>query len=819
MELHRELEKDIDGARAKVADQSPCCLHCEGPISENELVVLDDKHFCCHGCMSVYSLLRSNNLQEFYHYQDIADSKKSLKNNEKVSTSKFDYMDSDAFKDEFVIKNSDNEVRVDFLLEGIHCLACIWLIERISKIESFVTSAQVNIGNNLASFKIDTSKDYSIAKLAKTLVTLGYIPHPYNNKSDKIKAISNRRDLLQIGIAASAMSNIMIYAVSNYAGATSEYAHLFDGISFALSLPVIFYSARPIFKSSLGAIRLKQTSVDIPLALAISFGFIISSINFFTKSGHVYFDSLTTLVFLILLSRYFVKMLTQKAMSTKGISSLFFNTGVKRFKEGKQEQVYSSAIKLDDEVIFDEDERIIFDGILLSESALILNTINTGESKPIVVYKGDHIEAGAISITNNLRLRVNAIGGHTKLGMNLDSIESNSIAKNPANLWAQKISKYFTYTILILCALVIGYASIIQMPMEAAINTVLAILIVGCPCAFAMATPIVVATRINKLKSQGIFVKNEASLEEIGNIKNIIFDKTGTLTKGKFEVSGFQNISNLNDKEILAITVGLERAVRHPIAFALKKFAKSKLESCDYNKHIISNAKVITGQGVKALINNKQYFIGSHKEQIGLFDITTEKTLLATFKIEDSIRDEVIDLVNFLKKKNIAIHLSTGDHSDIAFEVAEQLGLDKDKIYTNQTPEDKLSLAQDLSNVAFIGDGDNDALAMIKANVSIAIGAQADIAMRSSDIYLANDDINQIKTLFNVASNVSYTLRRNIMFAISYNLVGMILALMQFITPLFAAVLMPLSSLTVVLSSTIGLISLDRLINNTKGKS
>lgn len=826
---------DFERAQAQehlVAAQDGICHHCGEPLDANNIITSENDgnesgkkhHFCCYGCMSVYGLLHSNNLQEFYQYQDVQKSKnpKLLQTTSKESyeklSDKYQFMDKKEFLDEFITIDND-KLRVHFLIEGIHCLACVWLIERITKLLDFIEHGQVNIGNNVASFTIDTKKPYSIAKLAATLEGLGYLPHAYNPASNKSVKLSNRTEILRIGVAASAMMNIMIYAISNYAGATHEYARLFDGISLAFALPVILFSAKPIFISSLSAIKLKSTSVDIPLAMAIAFGFILSTYNFLIGSGPVYFDSITTLIFLILLSRFAVKVLTQKSMSTKGISSLFYNTGVKLVKDGKEEQVYSSKIEVGDTIVVEEDERIIFDCKLLSEKGIILNTINTGESHPIVLNKGDKIKAGAICIGPSMSLEVEEIGLQTQLGKTLERIESNSIQKNPANLWAQKISKYFTIGIIFLSTIVL-LQGLYTGNLTTSFEKILAILIVGCPCAFAIATPIVIATRINKLKSIGIYIKNESSLEELNNTKNLIFDKTGTLTKGDFAVNHFINKSQYSDNEILAIALGIERSIQHPIAIAIKKYAKSKLAKEEANQHQLIDVVNILGSGVSAIINKAQYEIKAITQQkknlIGLFE---DSTLLATFEVSDSVRAESIQVVNYLKEKDINIHLSTGDHSDSAYDVATKLGINPKHIYIEQKPEEKLTLAAKLKNVTFIGDGDNDALAMVKANTSIAIGARADMAMRSCDIYVANDDLSPIQILFQAASNVRQTLRRNIFFAVSYNLVGISLAMANIITPLYAAILMPLSSLTVLLSSTIPLIGFDKRILKIKGKS
>lgn len=797
------------------------CDHCEETIPKDMEIVSQDHVFCCHGCKTVYSILGSNNLQDFYKIRD-DEGAKIAPVNKKVQD--FSYMDDDSFISEFVMtKNGISTVK--FYIEGIHCMACLWLIEKTPSFIQGLTSARLNIGDNTAVFEF--TEQTKISELANALTRLGYAPHPLkmNESSYNLQKREERTELLRIGLAGASMGNIMLYAISNYAGADGFYRILFNWISFAIAIPVIFYSAIPFYKTSLQAIRMRTLSIDIPLSIAMLGGFFFSTASMLTGGDALYFDSITALVFLILLSRYFVKKATQSGLNAKGLQTFFTNTGVLKEVDGKFKSVHGKYISLGDRVKILSGEKIIFDVELDSDKAVIDNSIITGESKPQEVIAGEVLNAGSINIGPEITAIVRTIGEQTRIGKIIKEIEASSKGQGKTVLRADKIAKYFIALVLILTTY-IGIYSYIQYGLHEAIARALAVIIISCPCALAMATPLSFIKSLGQLKSSGVLVKNESVLENINEVKHIILDKTGTLTEGRFEVLDFKNMSSMRDLEIHSIANALEARSIHPIALSLKEyFNRYRLESFS-----IENFQIINGLGIKATIDGVSYFLGkvnkAHRDEslsqmtlVGLYNEET-KEIMATYALGDKLKDGAIEKVEELLAKGFNLHIASGDNEGVVRSLGKDLGIKSENLHAEQSPEDKAHLIATLKEsgkVLMVGDGANDALALQKADVGIAVGGAVDLSLRASDIFLSTSDIKVISKLITTAAETNKVIIRNFAFSIAYNTAGVLLALNGYVSPLLAAIFMPLSSVTVVLSSFMGTRRLNKCFKVQQG--
>lgn len=800
------------------------CDHCTETIDQGMEIVSNENIFCCHGCKTVFQILGSNGLTDFYKIRD-DEGKRSNPVNKKVHD--FTYMDDESFTSEFIYLTKKKPKSIKFYLEGIHCMACLWLIEKTPSFISGLFSARLNIGDNTAVFEF--SDDLKVSELANELTRLGYTPHPLkmNESSHNFQKKEERSELLRIGIAGAAMGNIMLYAISNYAGADGDYRVIFNWISLIIAVPVIFYSALPFYKTSIQAIKMKTLSIDIPLSIAMLGGFFFSAFSMFAGGDALYFDSISALVFLILLSRYFVKKATQSGLNTKGLQTFFTNRGVlKRNSEGDFRAVHGKYINIADIVKIPSGEKAIFDLELISDKAIIDNSIITGESRPQEIVKSEMLNAGSINIGPDIIAKVSKIGESTRIGKIIKEIEASSKGQGRTVLRADRIAKYFIALVLILTTY-IGIYSYINYGLHEAIARSLALIIISCPCALAMATPLSFIKSLGQLKSTGVLVKNESVLEKINEIKHIILDKTGTLTAGKFEVLSFENNSELTDKDIHTITNAIEARSVHPIALSLKNF---------FNRFNLSSAKVeefttINGLGIKAKVNGVQYFLGKIKKsqrenkfhnmtQVGLYNEETN-SLLATYALGDQLKDGALEKIRDLQSKGYVVHIASGDNEGVVFELGNDLGIHKDNLHAEQSPEDKAELIANLKEtgkVLMIGDGANDALALQKADVGIAVGGAVDLSLRASDIFLSTADIKVISKLITTANETNSVILRNFAFSIAYNSVGVLLALFGLVSPLLAAIFMPASSLTVVLSSYLGTRKLNQCFKNNKGE-
>jgi len=785
------------------------CDHCSETVENGMEVHSKDNVFCCHGCKTVYQILGSNGLTDFYKIRD-DEGKKSLPVDKKNID--YSYMDDESFISEFSLtKNSQSKVK--FYLEGVHCIACLWLIEKTPSFIPGLLNARLNIGDNTAVFEF--SDDLLLSELAVQLTRLGYTPHPLkmNESSYNLQKRQERSELMKIGLAGAGMGNVMLYAISNYAGADGFYRVLFNWISFSIAIPVIFYSALPFYKTSIQAIKMRTLSIDIPLSIAMLGGFFFSTWSMFAGGDALYFDSITALVFLILLSRYFVKKATQTGLNTKGLQTFFTNKGIlKKSDAGEFKSTHGKYVRVGDTLKVLTGEKFIFDVELLSDKAIVDNSIITGESKPLEVVTGGNLYAGSVNIGPEVIVKVSQAGDNTRIGKIIKEIEATSQGQGRTVLRADKIAKYFIGLVLILTTY-IGIYSYINYGLHEAIARSLAIIIISCPCALAMATPLSFIKSLSLLKAAGVLVKNVSVLEKINEVKHIVLDKTGTLTEGKFDVLSFNNHSKLDQSVIHSITNCIEARSTHPIALSLKKF----LTRFNLEEYKLTEFININGLGIKATINGTKYFLGKVKKSqrdekyhnmtlVGLYD-EDKSQLLATYALGDQLKDGVKQKIELLKVRGLKVHIASGDNEGVVSKLAKELELDSRDAHGEQSPEDKAELIANLKKsgkVLMVGDGANDALALQKADIGIAVGGAVDLSLRASDIFLSTSDIKVITKLITTASETNKVILRNFAFSITYNTVGVLLALNGLVSPLLAAVFMPASSLTVVLSSYYG---------------
>ncbi len=790
------------------------CNHCNDEFEARLAVYKDEQVFCCNGCKTVYAILHTRGLDKFY----------LLRNEEESFTptpiskerGSFEYMNSHEFHDEFVSLKRDKK-QVVFYLEGVHCMACIWLIEKTPNFIPNLLSARLNIAESTATFEF--TKDLEVSTLAKELTSLGYYPHPVapGDNSKTFQQREERSEILRIGIAGAAMGNIMIYAVSNYAGADGVYRETFNWLCLILSLPVVFYSALPFYKTSFQAFKLRTVSIDMPLSLAILAGFVFSTIGLFTGSDHNYFDSITTLIFLILLSRYFVKKATQQGLSNKGLNTFFTNSEVIKVDGEREILTHSRFILPGDLIKFKTDEKIIFDGLLKSSQAVIDNSVITGESRPIALKPMEEVFAGSVNLEDDILVEVLATAENTRLGKIVTSITNSELSKNNIVSRADNIAKYFVWIVTLLTAATFIYQLKFH-GLNPAIEKALAIIIISCPCALALATPLAYIRTLNILKSLGIYIKNENILEKINSVTEIFLDKTGTITEGKFEILSFQNLSVYEDEKIHEIVYALEQVSTHPIANSLKKYFKKNEIS---KRALFTNAISINGLGVSVKDDVNNFFFGklrsfeqtsSKQSQVGLYD---NDQLIAIYTIGDKIKSSTPGLIDKLRNSGKNIHIASGDNAEVVVSVANELNLTKELAHGNLSPEDKAHLISQFHNTLMVGDGINDVLAFKKASVSIAVSGSADLSMRACDIFITNQNLKQIYNLITLAKETHKVVYRNFYFSLFYNSLGVALALFGVITPLMAAIFMPISSLTVLASSFLGT-SKMRIIEKTK---
>ena len=782
--------------------ESTACLHC------NEVVVTpiysEDKVFCCAGCQTVHHALESGGLLEYYKVRDRLGITENLTANQKVKDD-FSYMNEPQFKEEFITSNKDTD-QVKFYVEGIHCLACIWLLEKLPSINSELISARINFSNSILDLTI--SKGTNLELVANQISELSYRPHVIKSDSDaqKLQQSEEHTKLIRIGVAGACSANIMLYAVAIYAGAGEEFSSLFGWVSFFLTMPVLFYSAVPFYQSSFSAIKSRTLNIDIPISFAIILGTVFGFYNLLIGSNHYYFDSLAILVFLLLSSRLLVQKSIQKGLNSDGLASLFEQSSIKRWNiETKEyESIHTKFINVGDKILVESTKTIPSDGISLSKSTYLNNSLITGESRPVKVLETEQVYAGAVNLGDDLEVEVVKLFEDSTLGKIISEVESGADSKKRIQSVTDKISRSFITVVFSVSTISFLYF-LYTLGLDLAIERTLAIIIVSCPCALGLAAPLAIARSMNKARENGIIIKSDSSLEDIARIKDIFFDKTGTLTDGNFSVVSVEKEASLTDYKDIIYT--LESSSKHPIAYAIQQWTKST------NLIQLDEIREIPSRGVTGSKNGKSYSLFKSTniiEGTTAVDFIVDEVIISTFHLSDNLKKNSVELVEFLAKTAHSTHIVSGDNSSTVKQVATNLSIPSENAYSNQTPESKANLISGFSQSVMVGDGANDAIAMKKATVSVAVSGAMDIGLRASDIYLTKAPLKNMIYLIKLSKLTNASIKLNLVISLIYNSIGVTLSVLGFISPLGAAILMPLSSLSVVIATLLKIKGIER---------
>lgn len=781
--------------------EGAACFHC-GLNTKNPILGTQDTgpqtFFCCNGCRSVYAILKESSLDDYYKIKESSEDSQSSPIIQ--SKDSFEHFDEDNFKSEYITVDQKSGVQeVKLYLEGIHCIACLWLIENSPKILKSIQSAALDFDNSVATFKL--APDALPSKLALTLNKLGYVPHPIKN-NDEVRAlkIKEERDyLVKIGIAMACMGNILLLSISIYGGLEGTLKHKFEWLSFIIALPVLFYSAIPFYKSSFAALRQKRINMDLPISIALIAGGIGGLYTLLSGVGELYFDTLTSLVFLLLLSRYVLLKIKLKGVSSSSLEYFSSFGSVDLIDESgiSKGKVLSKYLNTGDLIRVNTGLMIPADGEVLKGAAHLNTSLLTGESAPIKCISGSKVFSGTQVISGELIIKVEKTAGATKLGSILSAVNNNSRYSKISTL-SESISRYFVGLVLVLSICTLYYFYLQGDLAEGAMRA-LTLLIVTCPCALALATPLALTSAIQKLSRKGVIIKSEESLEKLAKAKDIFLDKTGTLTKGLFQVSSWEPTSNQEDW--VNIVWSLELRGQHPIASAIRNYLESVAAPIELQ---MSEWKEVPGVGVEAAIEGRQYKISKYSSEdplsttIALYE---DDVAVLKMQLQDSLRADSASAIIVIKKMGLTPYIISGDSKVNVENIAKLLEIGPSQTFSRVDPNQKLNIIKKRPLAIMVGDGANDAMALKEAEVGIAVKGSIDISLQAADIYLSSPGIRSILKTIIVSRQAFTVIKRNMAFSLIYNVLGAGLALYGIISPLWAAVLMPVSSLTVLFST------------------
>ena len=778
------------------------CFHCGDTCLSDDLK-LDDKIFCCNGCLTVYEILNQNGLDGFYNFE--MDSRKRGGSNK----DKYEFLDNSEIEDKILSFQIENKSQLIIELPDIHCSACLYLLENIYKINSSILESKVNFLKKEATILFD-NKNLSLRKLSELLDSIGYPPN-YNLASiDKGKKSNNRTLYFKLAAAGFAFGNVMLFAFPDYLSGNTldiKIREFLSYISLILS-PIVLYAGSDFFKSAWQGLKVKHINVDLPLSLGIIALFLRSAFEILTGIGMGYIDSLTGLIFFLLLGKIFQKK-TYHRLNFENDFASYFPLSV-QVKNKNRKYIALTELKAGDRIIMKNGDIIPNNSILFSDKAFIDYSYVSGESNLIEIEKGGKLYAGGRIV--GAMIEIDLLQDFDK--EHLDKIwlgEKKYDKNNVLSHLSDNAAKRFTFLIIFLS--IGSFIYWYNIDIHTAWDALTAVLIIACPCALALTTPFTYGTAIRILASKGFFIKEANSIETISRTKQIVFDKTGTLTDTKHsKIEYFGN--EISNENLSLIKAGVENS-NHPLSRMLFDFIKVE-------NIVIDSFEEITGKGIIVKSGEKVIKIGSKNwlnynevkdvnESSVFIEINDEFVGYFTFK--QNYRNNIFEMISKLKTY-AKIFMISGDNDFEKEFLINNLGKEIELKF-NMLPDDKYKYINELKLSGFttlmIGDGLNDSGALNNADIGISVSNGASSFTPGSDAIIDGDKLSKLDSYLNFIKSTRKVVIFSFIISFLYNIVGLSFAITGNLSPLVAAILMPLSSISIVLFTTISTIIISKL--------
>ncbi len=792
------------------------CAHCGLPVPAGLVVDGDDLQFCCQGCRAVYEAIHGAGLAGFYQLREDDDFDAE---SARTTGRGFEELDDPEFLE------SQTRARgalreMDFYLEGVHCAACVWLVEKLPTVLSGVVESRLDMGRSVVRVTWQPEQ-VACSVIAKMLDRLGYPPHPYRGgeETERRKA-EDRRLLIRIAAAGALAGNVMAIAFALYGesgGLRIEegYRQMFRWASLMLAVLAVLWPGATFFRGAISAIRTRTPHMDLPIALGLTAGLTGGAFNTLTESGHVYFESVTALVFFLLIGRFLQQ--RQQRAAWDALALLYSITpGAARLLEGdKVREVPLSTLQPGMHLEIRAGDSIPADGVLVEGQSDFDLSLLTGESRPVARKSGDTLHAGTVNLRARVVLQVETTGEETRVGRLMKLVEQYARRPAPVVQMADRLAGWFTLIVVSLAAVAWLYWNAHQP--EQALGNAVALLIVACPCALGLATPLALVASIGRAARSGILVKGGDVLERLSKPGTLLLDKTGTLTQGVVSLIQWSPGETTVEPQLKADILALESHSSHLYARAFRRAWQDECDAFPTARAV----KESMGRGLEGRVENRAYQIGApeYLRQKGAtfsaemeqalsqclqraltpIAIVQKKQVVAIAGLGDPLKADAKQAVLRLQQMGWHLRILSGDHPQIAKAIGAELSLPEQDCLGRMTPEDKLLVVEQTPGpTVMVGDGVNDAAALAAAGVGIAVHGGAEASLAAADIFLNRPGLQRIADLAEGAQRVMNVIRRNLAVSLLYNIIGVTLALMGVLTPVWAAVLMPVSSLTVV---------------------
>jgi len=777
------------------------CIHCGNSCGKSP-VFFEGHPFCCSGCSTVYQILNTNQLKQYYQIEQMPGVRISEETRPDDDT--YAFLDLDHFKSKVLTFSEGGISKVSFFIPEIHCASCIWLLENLHSLNSGIIQSFVNFPKKEINITFKES-EISLRQLVELLVSIHYIPEINQHSIEKPQTEHlDKKLFIKIGIAAFSFMNAMIYHFPQYLPGhqflEADMKKLFGWLSVLLAIPVLTYSASDYFLTAYKSLKKKIISIDLPIALGLTTLFTQSLVEILSGKGIGYIDSLTGLVFFMLIGRWYQGK-TYQALSFERDYKTYFPLAVTRITATGNDTIPLEELKAGDRILVRNQEIVPADSILKSGTANIDYSFVTGESMPVTKQAGDFVFAGGRQIGSAIELIIEKEVQQSYLTQLWNQAENPFTANNRLNTIVNRVSQYFT-VVVVLIAIGSGIFWLFNKP-EIALFSFTSVLIIACPCALALTVPFTFGSTMRQFGRKGFYLKNTAVIEHLYKVDTIVFDKTGTITNA--QSSDIRFVGKKLTNEQLLIIKSLAFHSSHPLS-------KTICNSIDGDELIaINDFQEITSLGITGTINGvrmnmgSRYFVtGEKAEDENLKTevwVYFENTILGHFQLENEYREGLQELIRKLKKTH-ELHLLTGDNDAEKENLVQFFGTDKN-IHFNQSPTDKLNYIRNLQKgnrkVLMIGDGLNDAGALNESNVGIVIADNVFNFSPACDAILQSKQFVKLNQFIQFTHESMKIVKTGFLISFLYNLIGLSFAVQGALTPIVAAILMPISSVSVVL--------------------
>jgi len=797
---------------APITAGAVACAHCGLAVPAAAVAAAAPRQFCCEGCRAVWAILHEHGLERYY----------ALRGGTAPAPAPavdrlYAELDDAGFQGRACRPAPGGLLSTELYLEGVHCGACVWLVEKLPGLVPGVAEARLDLSRSQARVVWDP-REVPLSAIARRLGSLGYVPHPCRGQAEQAaRRREDRAMLARIGVAGAVAANVMAIAFALYGGMLDgmepEFAAFFRWLSLLLTVPSLIWGGGVFFRSAWAALSVRTLGMDLPISIGLLAGFVHGTVNTVRGTGEVYFDSVTALIFLLLSGRYLQRRQQRAAGDAAELAASLYPSSARLLEDGRAREVPLETLAPGVLVEVRAGDLVPADGVIVAGRSTVDLSLLSGESAPQEVRLGERVHAGTLNVASRLEVRVERTGEETRVGRLMALVEEHARRRAPIAQLADRISGRFVAVVLTLAA--VTFALWARIDPSQALDHAAALLIVTCPCALGLATPLAVSAAIGQAARAGLLIKGGDVLEKLTRPGRMWLDKTGTLTEGRAALVRWHG-----DEGVKPLVAAAEAHSSHPLARAFlcalgEPPAGTRVEIQETH-----------GGGVEARADGRRLVVGSPGFVIGRAGeppaalavavgvlvgegltpvlVALDGQVVAAAGFGDPLRGDAGAALDRVRALGWRPGILSGDDARVARAAGERLGVPAPDCRGAVTPEDKLRAVLASAGegpVVMVGDGVNDAAALAAATVGVAVAGGAEAALTAADVFVVRPGVGRIVDLLDGAGRTMRVVRRNLIFSLGYNVIGVALAMTGVLNPLVAAILMPLSSLTVILSS------------------